>query len=195
MKTAASGSSSLRVLVLVAVVFVLGNGQGSLSLACAWPGDDSPGSSTIREVTRMELGELDQLFVRGQVGSQPVGSLRGPVLYVADARFPRGKAHLLGVVWKGKNFHADGSFDNQWIGFSAISSRIATGPSWFDGQPCFVLEYPPGTAVFGNARDEIREIAPGLFLGRFYERCPCPKFQGYFVLELRECLTHKCGCR
>ena len=35
--------------------------------------------------------------------------------------------------------------------------------------------------------DELREIAPNVFLGRFYERGPCPKLKGYFVLRRAGC--------
>jgi hypothetical protein len=48
------------------------------------------------------------------------------------------------------------------------------------------MEYAPGTPILGNVRDEIREIAPGLYLGRLYERCP-PRFLGYFALEAVSC--------
>ena len=83
-----------------------------------------------------------------------------------DGKLPRLRARLQGLAWKGKVFHPDGTFINQWAGFRAISSHVAEGPSWFDGRPCIVLEYPPGTAVFGNARDEIRQVGPNLWLGR-----------------------------
>ena len=97
---------------------------------------------------------------------------------------PRLRARLNGVAWKGKVFRPDGTYINQWVGFRAIEGTVALGPSWYDGKPCVVVDHPPGTKVFGNARDELREVAPGLWLGRFYEVCPCGKLQGYFVLEM-----------
>jgi len=137
---------------------------------------------TAGELARMCAGDLEQLFAAGRVGALPVGLARGRVLLVTSASKPRLRAQLMNAVWKGKIFSADGSFTNQWLGFQAVPSCAAIGPSWFDDRPCFVLEYPPGSPVFANTRDEFREIAPGLFLGRFYQRCPCPKLQGYFVL-------------
>lgn len=138
----------------------------------------------------MSQAELDALFAAGQVTGMPVGLGRGRVILQAEGRMPKLKARLNSVVWKGKYFRGDGTFTNQWLGFQAVSSAVTLGPSWFDGRPAVVLEYEPDAKVFANARDEIREVAPGLLLGRFYERHPCPRFQGYFVLEIAAC-----GCQ
>jgi hypothetical protein len=188
MKTTVAGTSLSRFLIFVGVVLGLANVQDIWPLARSWSAESRclPCVPTGRELTRLGLDELDELFARGQVITQPVGLALGRVVYKADSRLPHLRARLASVVWKGKDFCADGSFINQWLCFQAISSHVTIGPSWYDGQPCVILEYPPGTAVFGNARDEIREIAPGVLLGRFYERCPCPKLQGYFVLEIQK---------
>jgi hypothetical protein len=136
-----------------------------------------------RDLRRMTPCELDDLFAHGTANCVPVGVLRGRVLYVVAATCPRLRAGLQSTLWKGKVFHADGDFTNRWCGFRAGTSHVQIGSSWFDGQPCIVLEYPPDALVFANARDELREIAAGLYLGRVYDRCPCPKLTGYFVLE------------
>jgi hypothetical protein len=151
------------------------------------PGGCPCGAVTARELSRMSVAELDQVFAGGHVGELPGGLGRGRVLLVVTARCPRVRAHMNGVVWKGKFFYPDGTFTNQWACFRAVSSCVETGSSWYDGKPCIVLEYPPDAAVFANARDELREVAPGVILGRFYERCPCPRLQGYFVLEMEGC--------
>jgi hypothetical protein len=142
---------------------------------------------SLHELKRMSASELEQLFARGQAAILPVGTARGHVLLRTTAKFPRMRARMSGLVWKGKVFEGDGEFTNQWVGFQAIRSQARIDTSWLDGQPCIVLEYAPGTPLFGNTRDELREIAPGQYLGRFYERCPCPRLQGYFVLELETC--------
>jgi hypothetical protein len=139
---------------------------------------------TIREFRRMSLCELDERFAAGTACELPVGATRGHVVHVADAKRPRLAAGLQSVVWKGKVFFPDGEFINRFCGFRADRSHGEIGPSWFDGKPCVVLEYPPTALVFANSRDEIREIAPGLYLARFYDRCPCSKLKGYFVLEM-----------
>src|SRR5262249_45651609 len=75
--------------------------------------------------------QLDQLFSGGRVGDLPVGLGRGRILVRVDGKLPRLRAKLGGLAWKGKYFHPDGSFTNQWAGFRAISSHVAVGPSWY----------------------------------------------------------------
>jgi hypothetical protein len=139
---------------------------------------------TPSDLRRISVEQLDQVFAEGRAECLPVGAFHGTVLLRTDTRLPRLRARLAGIAWKGKVFDPDGGFTNQWAGFRAVASRVAVGSSWYDGRPCVVLEYPPSSPVFANARDELREIAPGVYLGRFYERCPCPRLQGYFVLEM-----------
>ena len=164
-------------------------------LVLAWCGPgvqaESGPSLTPDDVARMDKGQLDAAFCAGSVGATPCGAGRGKVLLVVDALMPRVRARLMGTVWKGKYFYPGGcAFTNQWLGFKAVEAPVAVGPSWVDGAPCFVLDYPTTAAVFGNTRDELREIGEGVFLGRFYDRCPCPKLKGYFVLDFGQ----KCGC-
>jgi hypothetical protein len=109
------------------------------------------------------------VFREGTVGCGPHGPTRGTVLY-ADGKHPRLKARLQGVVWKGKNFHDDGTFSNRWVGgVQAVSADTRVEPSWLDGQPCFVMQYAPDAPVFGNVRDELRQIGPDTWLGRSYD--------------------------
>lgn len=129
--------------------------------------------------------ELEQLFANAPAGCCPVGHCRGRVLCLTSTRHPRFRACLTSSVWKGKNFEEDGSFVNQWLCCQALRSRACMGTSWYDCQPCIVVEYPLHTPIFGKTRDELREICPGLYLARLYDRCPCPKFRGYFAIELK----------
>jgi hypothetical protein len=157
----------------------------TLALALGLGGQALAGDEPLsRDFRRMSPGELDEWFAGGTACELPVGVTRGHVVHVADAKRPRLAAGLQNAFWKGKVFFPNGEFINRFCGFRADRSHGEIGPSWFDGKPCVVLEYPPSALVFANSRDEIREVAPGLYLARFYDRCPCPKFKGYFVLEM-----------
>jgi hypothetical protein len=138
---------------------------------------------TPRDLQQLDCHQLDAIFSKGTACHSPIGLGRGRILLRVDGKMPRLRAKLQGLVWKGKFFSPDGTFTNQWAGFRAIASHVAIGPSWYDGRPCVVLDYPPDAPIFGNARDELREIAPGVWLCRFYSVCPCGKLDGYFVLE------------
>jgi hypothetical protein len=151
---------------------------------------------TLERLQRMGPDELHKLFVHAEVGRPLVGQAYGRVLCLCDKRLPRLKVRLANAAWRGKSATEDGWFTNRWIGNrDAISSCYVIGPSWVDGRPAVVMEYPPGTPLFENTHDELREVAPGLYLGPLYDRFPCPKFRGYIALQLECCPGGAAGCR
>jgi hypothetical protein len=151
------------------------------AFACA---DEPPCPLTLNQLKRLSVCELDRLFEQSSPGPIPVGKARGRVLIMTDARLPRVRACLASSLWKGKEFDEGGDFINQWPGFQALAGKAELGDSWHDGKPCLVLDYPADTPIFGNTRDEMRRVGPGLYLARLYERCPCPRFRGYFAIQL-----------
>lgn len=142
---------------------------------------------TMADLKKMNECELERLFGSSPPGPIPHGYARGQVLLMTEARLPKVRAHLASTAWKGKHFEDNGDFINQWPGFKALRGNSQLGTSWHDDKPCLVLDYPSSTPLFGNTRDELREVAPGLYLARLYERCPCPRFRGYFAIQV-------CGC-
>ena len=54
------------------------------------------------------------------------------------------------------------------LGLNAIIAKVYKGPSWLDGKECIVLDYSETSLVAGWIRDEIRQIGPGLYLGKVY---------------------------
>lgn len=163
-------------------------GVCGLLVAGALAGQADPGRClTVRDLQRMDGCQLRALFMASDVGNPPVGTIRGKLIRLADRRGVVRTA-LTNAVWKGKSAAADGSFVNRWVGgVEGIGSRYVVGPSWVDGNPAVVIEYPPGTPLFANTRDELREVAPGLYLGPLYDRCPVPTLRGWLALEAKPC--------
>ena len=142
---------------------------------------------TMAQLKRMSVCELDRLFEQAVPGDCPHGQARGQVLLMADAKLPKLRGRLASTAWKGKHFDDDGAFINQWPGFQALRGKAELGTSWHDEKPCLVLDYPPDTPLFGNTRDEMRQVGCGLYLARLYEKCPCPRFRGYFAIQVCAC--------
>ena len=155
-----------------------------ICLTTATRADDPACPPTLAQLKKLNVCELDRLFEEATPCAAPVGYARGRVLLMTDHRLPRVRACLASSVWKGKTFDESGAFINQFPGFQALRGAAEPGTSWHDGKPCLVLEYPADTPIFGNTRDELRQIGPGLYLARLYERCPCPHFRGYFVIQV-----------
>ena len=51
------------------------------------------------------------------------------------------------------------------LSIPAIAAAVYEQDSWHDGKPCIVLDYSKTSIVAHLVRDEIREIAPGVYLG------------------------------
>ena len=158
-----------------------------LSLATIGRTDPCTHPCSIKQLQHLSLCELAELYANADVGTPFVGDARGKLLASTD-RHPRLKVMSSNALWKGKSAEEDGHFVNRWLGgIRAIDSQYVVGPSWVDGKPSVILEYAAGTKVFANTHDELREIAPGLYLGPVYDRCPCPKLRGYFALQVECC--------
>jgi len=70
--------------------------------------------------------------------------------------------------WQGKVFDAQGkTLKNRILisGIEAIVAEVYKAPSWVDGKECIVLDYSKTSVVAQRIRDEIRQIAPGTYLG------------------------------
>jgi hypothetical protein len=142
---------------------------------------------TLAQLKKMHECELTRLFENAPPGDIPTGYARGQVLLMIDAKLPRLQARIASSIWKGKHIDGDGEFVNQFPGFKALHGKAELGVSSHDSKPCIVMSYPPDTPLFGNTWDELREVAPGLYLARLYERCPCPRFRGYFAIQACPC--------
>jgi hypothetical protein len=54
------------------------------------------------------------------------------------------------------------------FGLELVQAKICKGASRFDGKECIILDYSATFLVARWVRDEIREIGPTVYLGKFY---------------------------
>jgi hypothetical protein len=166
---------------------------GLLACAPAPAGDGPPESGPSvwsgdpAGLHELSVCELDDLFRRSTIHEIPHGWLPGEVIVFTNMPATKLAKRVANNHWKGKHIEPDGSFINQFKTRQALTSCLTVGPSYLDGQPCIICEYPRWTPLFGPMRDEYREIAPGLFLGRQYRRVPHVRFLGYNYLRLSDC--------
>jgi hypothetical protein len=143
---------------------------------------------TVADLKKLSPCQLWDLFLQGDLAALPKGRLDGAVLHLADKRFSRFRVWGFNLVWRGKSIGEDTSFVNRWVGDRDwLGSCYVIGSSWADGKPAILIEYPLGTPLFANMHDEMRQVAPGLYLGIIYDRCPCPRFRGFFAMESQRC--------
>jgi hypothetical protein len=126
-------------------------------------------SVDVTTLKSMNQAELDDLFVRSPAGPIPAGQAEGTVLFAPGSPIEDLAARVAhAMFWKGKIFDpASGELHNRILpeGIPAIAARVYRAPSWIDGRDCIVLDYSQTSIVAHHVRDEIREVAPGLYLG------------------------------
>jgi hypothetical protein len=113
--------------------------------------------------------ELARLFSSGRVGAIPDGRGRGTVLLGTGGLAAQVAALLsYALAWRGKVVSARTARLLNILTplqVEAIEAVIYKQDSWYDGAPCIVLDYSKTSFAARRVRDEIREIAPGVFLG------------------------------
>ncbi len=130
--------------------------------------------------------DLDQLFRASPGGEIPRGRATGTLLLGGGAEINAAAAwYIRHVIWKGKTFDPTrGELRNLITPFDieAIVAKVYQGASWSDSKPCTVLDYSTTSVVAHWVRDEIRPVAPDLYLGVAYlGRIPVV----YFALDFR----------
>jgi hypothetical protein len=126
----------------------------------------------VSQLLEMSNAQLDQLFSSGAAGNIPDGPAKGTAIIASGIKFSAEIAEFINLFgWQGKTFDAKkGVLRNRIlpIGLNAIVATVYKGPSWFDNKECIVLDYSETSLIARWIRDEIREIAPGFYLGRVY---------------------------
>jgi hypothetical protein len=137
------------------------------------------------QLARMRPEALEQLFRQSVAGPVPVGKVWGTALPMPGSALAPSAAKVSRVIWQGKVFDPhEATIINRFFGLRMIKGRVTTGPSWLDGGPATIIDYRDTSFLYGRNRDEIREVAPGLYLGLMYRRsCPQPKLKTFFVLK------------
>ena len=127
---------------------------------------------TAQTISRMSSEQVDQLFRVGEVGQIPDGEAEGTAIFwPGSAAEPIVEKLVQGLAWQGKVVNARSrALKNKILplGLHAIEADVYTGRSWFDGSDCIVLDYSKRSLVARFVRDEIRRVAPGLYLGLVY---------------------------
>lgn len=124
----------------------------------------------------MDRGLLDQIYRDAPAGTIPTGEARGTAI-VAGATFARLYARFARLfAWQGKVFdlfppdYQQGILINKITGWSLtfIVAKVYRGESWMDGKETIIIDYSTTSFFAKKIRDEIREVAPGIYLGKVW---------------------------
>jgi hypothetical protein len=129
-------------------------------------------SVSTAQLLSMSQQQLDDLFMSSPPGPIPNGEARGTAIIAPGTPYSQDIAEIVNVFgWKGKTFDGPhGALTNRItpFGINAIVAEVYVAPSWLDQKDCIVLDYSKTSLVAHWIRDEIRLIAPGVYLGVVY---------------------------
>ena len=126
----------------------------------------------VEKFLTMSQADLDALFTQSAAGEIPDGEADGTAIVAPGTTFSSNIAKFISnFAWQGKVFDAKkGVLKNRILpfGLNAIIAKVYKGASWLDGKECIVLDYSDTSIVAQWIRDEIRQVEPGLYLGKVY---------------------------
>jgi len=127
---------------------------------------------TVPDLLNMSQSQLDDLFEKSPAGDIPDGEGKGTAIIAPGTTYTEDIAQFIShFSWHGKVFDSEKSFllnEILPLGVRAIIAKVYKAPSWLDGKECIVLDYSETSILAHWIRDEIRNISPGIYLGKVY---------------------------
>ena len=131
---------------------------------------------TVQSWLEKSREELDAIYRNADAGTIPEGDTRGTAI-MAGSPLSKFVAVLAGLfAWQGKVFDLFSS-DRQAgilvnkitpLSLTFIVAKVYRDKSWLDGRATIVIDYSKTSFVARVIRDEIREIEPGVYLGKVW---------------------------
>lgn len=142
-------------------------GFGILPIFCAHASAQTVLSA--ESLAGLTTAQLESLYRQSPASAIPSGTIRGTALLRPGESGALRRSRLARLAWQGKVFRDDATVVNRFFGVKAVQARVCVGPSRLDGAPSLVLDYRQTSFLYRRYRDEIRQVAPGLWLGLMYE--------------------------
>ena len=135
-------------------------------------------NDTVNSWLSKSVEELDEIYSNAEPGEIPNGDTHGTAI-LAGSIFSKFVALLVGLyAWQGKVFDLfcpsgqAGVLVNKITSFSLtfIVAKVYRDKSWLDGKDTIVIDYSTTSFFAKLIRDEIREVEPGVYLGKVWWR-------------------------
>ena len=129
--------------------------------------------NTIKSWLNMTRNELDNIYKSTTPGVIPTGDTIGTGIFATKTFITK----IIMVVvklffWKGKIFYTEKGKKKLInkvtpFGLHLIIADVYKGSSWMDSKETIILDYSK-SFIARCIRDEIREVEPGLYLGKVW---------------------------
>ena len=132
--------------------------------------------ATVKSWLSMTREELDEIYCHSKPGAIPVGDTRGTAILAGSPLSKLVAATARLFAWQGKVFDLfcpageAGILINKITPFSLtfIVAKVYRDKSWLDEKDTIVIDYSKTSFLAKVIRDEIREIEPGVYLGKVW---------------------------
>ena len=130
---------------------------------------------TIARWIDMPREQLDEIYKGANSGTVPTGDTLGTAI-VAGSKLVRLYAEIARLLfWQGKIFDIfcppdTGVLVNKVtpFGLAFVVAKVYKDTSWMDGKETIVIDYSRTSFFARKIRDEIREVEPGVYLGKVW---------------------------
>lgn len=131
---------------------------------------------TVKSWLSKSREELDEIYRKAKPGNIPSGDTHGTAILAGSVFSKIVAAFARLLAWQGKVFDLfcpggqAGVLVNKITPFSLsfIVAKVYRDKSWLDGEDTIVIDYSKTSFVAKVIRDEIREIEPGVYLGKVW---------------------------
>ncbi|MEL7034260.1 MAG: hypothetical protein AAFO04_01375 [Cyanobacteria bacterium J06592_8] len=128
---------------------------------------------TLAELVKMSQAELDEVYCNGPIGTIPDGSGKGTAIIMPGSPMTEGMTSLVNVLaWQGKVFNRERGYLLNKVGplsWELVDAKVYVGNSWLCEDESIIIDYSQSSFFLAQPiRDEIREVAPNLYLGNAY---------------------------
>lgn len=127
---------------------------------------------TLDSIADADKETLNAIYKNATAGDMPEGDTTGRAITLPGTKVGDVVSNIEEFLWKGKVFSPDGGLLNKILGHNLVPANVYKGESWFDGKESIIIDYKGKSLAAGWVRDEIREVSPGLYLGKMYARLP-----------------------
>jgi hypothetical protein len=130
----------------------------------------------VRKWLTMSRAELDDIFRSASALTPPQGEMDGTIIVSGTPLAGLFARLIRALVWRGKVFAMSSPRSGMLVnkvtplGVSAVRAQVYIGDSWLDGRKAIILDYSSTSFIASSIRDEIREVEPGLYLGKVWWR-------------------------
>jgi hypothetical protein len=131
---------------------------------------------TVDQWLKMSRAQLDIIYKKSKPGNIPQGDTTGTAIFAGSSLTRPFASTAKVLAWQGKIFDLFSPDFNSGVvvnkvsplGLNLIVAKTYRSKSWMDGKDTIVIDYS-GTSLFARKiRDEIREVLPGLYLGKVW---------------------------